>query len=348
MEYLQQQFEKHIKSYDNLLIQLFIDAYHKNQKGIESFLHTFRNETVGLIAAYKMLDQKVVIQYDVLMDRNARIWNSLFIDGHKMEVPLYAQSAIILCLKENIEEAKKILIMDEDGVSSRFLIEQFEKEGINEALQYISDLKKKLGKGRAADLIKDKILDDSPYFFQLIKEIKFEDRDQLIVDFYIQYQIDKPLEIFINMNPYQYEENYYLAFLKQNLEINPELRSVHDKWKNSDKENRIVTKQSKKQILEHFEPQLSKWFDKDDVEYFFRSNFQCFERSAPRKLLSSKNENDYGLQSRLYKLTYSFYVKEGGKGEKKIRYAEMLKNNFSVFSGSTLRTIEKALRNPSI
>lgn len=109
-------------------------------------------------------------------------------------------------------------------------------------------------------------------------------------------------------------------------------------------DNRIETKQTKEEVSEFFSTKLREWYCDEDIEHFLKANFKYFKDKKSPKVICSTKENTWGLQKRLYGWTHDFYTKENYKGEKKIRFAEMLKNNFDVMQNSTLDTINKAIR----
>lgn len=341
MEYAKKRLENYIEAIDKMLIKLFIDAYYKNGTGIDVFLNNFGNSIDGLKNAYEELDFAEKRNYSIILDRYARIWESLFINGHKISVPFYAQSAIINCLKNDIDSAKRSLKMDENEESMRFLLEHFRKDNIDETLKYIIKIGIDIGEKEGFDLIMNKMFGDSSYFAFLTKGIDYNYEKDITANIYINYKMQLPLQNYLQIPSNYYNGNYYLKFINQNVAICSELRVVYEKWLNDDKTELIKTNQSESEIRNHFEPLLLDWYNSDDVEYFFHSNFICFNKNLPIRVLKSiKPEKEQrGLQTKLRKLVYNFWFKEGIGAESQERYARMLKMNFDVFSNTSLTSI---------
>lgn len=341
MEYLKQKFERYIKSVDDLLIQLFIDANEKNLNGINIFLSQYRDTIEGMIATFEALDFSDKKGLDDLLDRYAQVWESLFVDGHKIYIPYHAQSALLSCLRKDVDTARKILDMDKERESIIFLLQQFKKGAIDETFKYVSELSKELGEEHAHDLIMNKMLGDSAYIFQLIEGIAIPERETWVVNLYLNYQMNNPLDSYMKGKPVTDNENNYLDFIQQNVALNDKLRLVYENWENPKDKVLIRTNQSMAQIRAHFESFLLEWYNSGEVENFFNANFACFKKPGlvvPIKSFKSKTEQK-GLNTRLRRLVYAFWFKEGLGVESQNRYAILLKENFEIFANTKLKTI---------
>lgn len=160
----------------------------------------------------------------------------------------------------------------------------------------------------------------------------------LYVEYYDQFK-DLP-EPFLRPIQYFYSESTW-GLIQFTRDVNFDFNKVRNI---EITDNRLMIKQSREVIIEFFKTRLTDWYSIEDVEHFLNANFKCFEDKKTPKILISVKENTRGLQSKLYKWTYEFYRLDNYKGEKVVRYAEMLKKNFDVFKGSSLRTIKTAIR----
>ncbi len=109
-------------------------------------------------------------------------------------------------------------------------------------------------------------------------------------------------------------------------------------------DNRLKTNQSKDDITAYWIEKLKEYYSSEDIEYFLKANFKCFDKKEEPKILSSTNKIK-GLQKKLFQYMFEFYNKQEYIRGNKIRYAEILKKNFELMKNSELGTIEKAMRN---
>ncbi|MFC2119196.1 hypothetical protein ACFLSY_11190, partial [Bacteroidota bacterium] len=127
------------------------------------------------------------------------------------------------------------------------------------------------------------------------------------------------------------------------LQINRERKYFVKKNSIKSIDDRIKTKQDKLEIINFFEPKLSEWYSDEDIQYFFKANFTCFEVKETPKLLISKVNKTWGIKKKLCSLTYDFY-RMNYEFEKKERFALMLQENFKLLSKWSISTIKSAIR----
>lgn len=161
----------------------------------------------------------------------------------------------------------------------------------------------------------------------------------LYVEFYDQFK-NLP-EPFIRPIKYYHDEHSH-GFIHSSEDKNFDLKKVMNI---ESTDSRLITTQNQNEIVDFFKIRLSDWYSNEDIEHFLKANFKFFEDKRTPKVLASNQENINGLQRKLFGWTYEFYQSEGEAREKKVRFAEMLKNNFDIFSNSNLSTITKAIRN---
>ncbi len=109
------------------------------------------------------------------------------------------------------------------------------------------------------------------------------------------------------------------------------------------KDNRLIVKQNAEELINLFTTRLDEWYSDEDIKHFLKANFKCFLKKEKPKLLNSNQENTSGLKTILNKITYELFEMQGKKREKRIRFAEMLKNNFTVFEDTSLGSIDSNL-----
>jgi len=161
----------------------------------------------------------------------------------------------------------------------------------------------------------------------------------LYVEFYDQFK-NLP-EPFIRPIKYYHDERSY-GIIHYTEDKDFDLKKVMNI---ESTDSRLITTQNQNEIVDFFKIRLSDWYSNEDIEHFLKANFKCFEDKRTPKILASNQENIKGLQHKLFGWTYEFYQNEGEAREKKVRFAEMLKNNFDAFSNPNLSTINKAIRN---